>query len=74
MMSHRTGLQKLTGGPTRRQAIAGIAMAFGGLSLGSMEAWAQANGAISHRSPGLLASTTPAEAYRNLAHSDIQPE
>src|ERR1700728_4377941 len=47
MMSPRTGLQKLTNGPTRRQVIAGIAMAFGGLSLGSTEAWAQANG-ISH--------------------------
>jgi uncharacterized protein YndB with AHSA1/START domain len=48
MMSHKTGLQKLANGPTRRQVIAGIAMAFGGLSLGSREAWAQANGEISH--------------------------
>jgi uncharacterized protein YndB with AHSA1/START domain len=48
MMNHRTGLQNLTNGPTRRQAIAGIATAFGGLSLGSMEAWAQAAGAVSH--------------------------
>src|ERR1700728_5141570 len=48
MMSDKTGLQKLTNGPTRRQVIAGIAIAFDGLSLGSMEARAQANGEISH--------------------------
>jgi activator of HSP90 ATPase len=48
MVRLRAGLQKLTDVPTRRQVIAGIAMAFGGLSLGSTETWAQADGEISH--------------------------
>ena len=34
--------------PTRRQVIAGVAIAFGGLTLGSTEAWAEAGGEISH--------------------------
>jgi len=33
--------------PTRRQAIVGVAIAFGGLALGSAEAWAEAEGEIS---------------------------
>jgi uncharacterized protein YndB with AHSA1/START domain len=48
MMSHRMDLQQLTNGPTRRQVMVGIAMAVGGLSLGSTEAWAGADGEISH--------------------------
>ena len=47
-MIPRTGLQELTNGPTRRQVIAVTAMAFGGFSLGSTAAWAQADGEISH--------------------------
>ena len=34
--------------PTRRQVIAGVAFAFGGLALGSSEGWAEAEGEISH--------------------------
>ncbi len=39
-MSHRNDLAALANAPTRRQAIVGIAIAFGGLGLGSTEAWA----------------------------------
>src|SRR5260370_1224034 len=40
MMSDRTNLAALGNEPTRRQLIAGVASAFGGLALGSTEAWA----------------------------------
>ena len=33
--------------PTRRQVIAGVAIAFGGLTLGATEVWAEADGEIS---------------------------
>ncbi len=46
-MSDRTNLAALVNGPTRRQAIAGVAMAFGGLALGAAEAWAGAEEEIS---------------------------
>src|SRR6202795_3197096 len=48
MMSDRMNLEALTNGPTRRQVIAGVAMAFGGLTLGSTKAWAAAEEEISH--------------------------
>jgi len=41
-------LEALTNGPTRRQVIAGAAMALGGLTLGSTKAWAAAEEEISH--------------------------
>jgi activator of HSP90 ATPase len=47
MMSDRNNLAALANGPTRRQWIAGVAVAFGGLSLGSAEAWAGAEDGIS---------------------------
>jgi uncharacterized protein YndB with AHSA1/START domain len=47
MMSDRNNLAALVNGPTRRQAIVGVAMAFGGLALGSTEAWAGAEEEIS---------------------------
>src|SRR5229473_3667020 len=62
MMSDRTNLAALTNGPTRRQAIAGVAIAFGGLALGSTEAWAGAEEEISrtaesiHQEPVFKAS------------------
>ena len=46
-MSDRNNLATLTNGPTRRQAIVGVAMAFGGLALGSTKAWAGAEEEIS---------------------------
>ena len=48
MMSDRTNLEALANGPTRRQAIVGVAMAFGALTLGSTKAWAGAEEEISH--------------------------
>jgi len=47
MMSDRTNLAALGNEPTRRQLIAGVAVAFGGLALGSTEAWAGAEEEIS---------------------------
>jgi activator of HSP90 ATPase len=47
-MSDRMNLEALTNGPTRRQVIAGVAMAFGGLTLRSTKAWAAAEEEISH--------------------------
>ena len=46
-MSDRTNLIALANGPTRRQAIAGFATAFGGLALGATQAWAGAGEEIS---------------------------
>jgi len=48
MMRDRTDLDDLSRGPTRRQAIAGLATTFGGLTLGSIEAWAGTDNEISH--------------------------
>ena len=46
-MSNRNNLAAPTNGPTRRQAIVGVAMAFGGLTLASIKAWAGAEEEIS---------------------------
>src|SRR5713101_4283327 len=40
MMSERKNSSSLLSTPTRRQLIAGVGIAFGGLALGSTEAWA----------------------------------
>jgi activator of HSP90 ATPase len=62
MMSDRDSLAALIDGPTRRQAIVGVAMAFGGLTLGSTKAWAGAEEEISrtaeaiHQEAGFKAS------------------
>jgi uncharacterized protein YndB with AHSA1/START domain len=48
MMSNGTNLAALVNGPTRRQAIAGVVMAFGSLTLGSAMAWAGTEEEISH--------------------------
>jgi hypothetical protein len=53
MVSDGTNLAVLANRPTRRQAIAGVAMAFGGLTLGSTEAWAAADDEISHASESI---------------------
>ncbi len=39
-MNDRTNLEALANGRTRREAIIGVAIAFGGLTLGSADAWA----------------------------------
>jgi len=48
MMSDRNSLAALANAPTRRQAIAGVAAAIGGLVLGSTRAWAGTEEGISH--------------------------
>jgi uncharacterized protein YndB with AHSA1/START domain len=40
IMNDRTNLEALANGRTRREAIIGVAIAFGGLTLGSADAWA----------------------------------
>jgi len=47
-MRNGTNLKAQPNGPTRRQAIIGAAIAFGGLALRSTEAWAKAGEEISH--------------------------
>jgi len=46
-MSDRDNLAALPHGPTRRQAIIGVAIAFGGLAVGSTKSWAGAEEEIS---------------------------
>jgi len=61
-MSDKMSLYALDAGPTRRQVIAGVAMAFGNLALGSTEAWAGTEEEISrtaesiHQEPVFKAS------------------
>src|ERR1039458_5770979 len=62
MMSDITNLEARANGPTRRQAIVGVAMAFGGLALGSINASAASEDEISrsaeaiHQEPVFKAS------------------
>jgi hypothetical protein len=53
MMIDRTNVQAPTEGPTRRQAIAGVGLASGGLALGSTQAWAEAKEEISHKAESI---------------------
>jgi activator of HSP90 ATPase len=48
MMSERKNSSGLVDAPTRRQLIAGVAAAFGGLSMGPAMAWTSAEEEISH--------------------------
>jgi activator of HSP90 ATPase len=48
MMNHERIPESLANGPTRRQAIAGVAIAFGGVVLGSTKGWAGTEDGISH--------------------------
>jgi len=48
MMSDKANQEALATGPTRRQAIVGVAVTLGGLALGSMKAWSAAEEEISH--------------------------
>jgi activator of HSP90 ATPase len=57
MMSEGTNLAALANGPTRRQAIVGVAMAFGGLALTSTKAWAGAKEEISRTAESIHQET-----------------
>src|SRR5260370_9423921 len=57
MMSDGTNLAALANRPTRRQAIVGVATAFGGLTLGSTNAWAGADDEISHTAESIHQET-----------------
>ena len=52
-MSGRNNLAQTTNGPTRRQAIVGVAIAFGGLALGSTKVWAGAEEEIFRRAESI---------------------
>ena len=52
-MRDNTNLLALSNGPTRRQAIVGVAMAFGGLALGSTRARAAAESEISRNADSI---------------------
>jgi len=52
-MNHRRILKAQAIEPTRRQAIAGVAIALGGLALGSTKAWAGTEDGISHTSDAI---------------------
>jgi len=62
MMSEKKNSSKVVSTPTRRQMIAGVAIAFGGLALGTTEGWAGAEDEISrtaesiHQEPVFKAS------------------
>jgi activator of HSP90 ATPase len=62
MMNDRRIVEALANGPTRRQAIAGVAIALGGLALGPTKAWAGTDDGISrtaesiHQEPVFTAS------------------
>src|SRR5580658_6213216 len=57
MTDDRTNLAALATRPTRRHAIAGVAMAFGGLALGSMKALAETTEEISHTAESIHQET-----------------
>ncbi len=56
-MSNRKSLAALANAPTRRQAIAGVAAAFGSLVLGSTRAWAGTEEEISHTAEAIHQET-----------------
>jgi activator of HSP90 ATPase len=47
-MSEKTNQEAVVKGPTRRQAIIGVAVVFGGLALGASKAWTESAEEISH--------------------------
>src|ERR1700691_4898789 len=53
MMNHKRFLEAPVKEPTRRQAVAGVAIALGGLVLGSTKAWAGTEDGISHSSDAI---------------------
>jgi activator of HSP90 ATPase len=53
MMSERKNLSGLVSTPTRRQLIAGLSIAFGGVALGSTRAWSGAEEEISHNAEAI---------------------
>jgi activator of HSP90 ATPase len=57
MMSDRTNQEALVNGPTRRQAIAAVAMAFGDLALTSTKAWAGTEEEISRTAESIHQET-----------------
>ena len=56
-MSDRTNLEALTNAPTRRQAIIGVAIAFGGLAMASTYAWAGTEDEISRTAESIHQET-----------------
>jgi len=73
-MINRTDLHGQANDPTRRQAIVGVAIAFGGLTMGSSKVWAAAaEEEISHTAEAIhqepLINATPKRIYEALTDS-----
>src|SRR5216683_2226644 len=70
MMSERKNSSGLVDAPTRRQLIAGVAAAFGGLSMGSAMGWAGAEEEISHTAESIhqeaVFKASPKRVYEAL--------
>src|SRR5580693_3053494 len=75
IMSDRADLAVSTNGPTRRQAIAGIVGAFGGLALGSTGAKAGAEDGISHTAESIhqepVFTAGPKRVYEALTDAKL---
>jgi uncharacterized protein YndB with AHSA1/START domain len=69
-MGDIANLARLTNGPTRREAIAGVVGAFSGLSLGSTGAWAGSGDGISHTADAIhqepVFTASPKRVYEAL--------
>jgi activator of HSP90 ATPase len=72
-MGDRANLATLTNGPTRRQAIVGVAGTFGSLALGSTWAWAGAEDGISHTAESIrqepVFTASPKRVYNVLTEA-----
>lgn len=69
-MSDKNNLQALPHGPTRRQAIIGVAVAFGGLAIVSTKAWAGAEEEITHTAESIHQEAV-FKAGRNRAYEAL---
>jgi hypothetical protein len=70
-MSDKTNQEVLANRPTRRQAIVGVAIAFGGLPLGSSEAWACAADEISHTAESIRQEAVFKASRKRLASGPL---
>jgi activator of HSP90 ATPase len=74
-MSDTENLTALSNGPTRRQAIAGVVGAFGGLALGSTGASAGAEDGISHTAESIhqepVFTASPRRVYEALTDAKL---
>jgi activator of HSP90 ATPase len=74
MMIDKTNVPPLAIGPTRRQAIAGVAISLGGLALSSTQTWAGAEEEISHTAESIhqepIFNASPTRLYEALTDTE----